>query len=71
MFTAGWDAAWKEQVTPWDLGSVTPSVSLLVSGADAGGCKFIPDSANTVLVPGCGTVSHMMSYPVQSTIILK
>ncbi|CAM6091866.1 unnamed protein product [Calypogeia fissa] len=41
-----WDQLWKEGVTPWDVGTVTPVIQDLIDKGD------LPDGR--ALVPGCG-----------------
>lgn len=45
--TNGWDAAWVQKVTPWDLGGVHPVIENLVATGS------LP--TGRVLVPGCGS----------------
>jgi hypothetical protein len=45
----GWDRVWKEGVTPWDVGNVTPIIQDLVNKGK------LPEGR--ALVPGCGSVS--------------
>lgn len=47
----GWDQCWKEGVTPWDMGGVTPVIQDLVDKGK------LPQGR--ALVPGCGIVSFL------------
>lgn len=44
----GWDVLWKQQITPWDLGSPTPALVDLIQDTN-----YVPRMGD-VLVPGCG-----------------
>lgn len=45
-----WDNAWKEKITPWDMGAVQPSLKEVI---EESGIAF--PQTGRALVPGCGT----------------
>lgn len=53
----GWDAAWKQGVTPWDAGKSSPMLHSVLArkGADA-----LPEG--DVLVPGCGSGYDALTF---------
>ncbi|KAF8632862.1 hypothetical protein AX17_004710 [Amanita inopinata Kibby_2008] len=49
---ATWEAAWKVNITPWDLGRVHPT---LREAVEESGIEFPNGSDKKALVPGCGS----------------
>lgn len=47
----GWEELWREGVTPWDLGDVSPPLQEFLNHTSADG---VVASGDKVLVPGCG-----------------
>ncbi len=50
----GWEQNWTEGVTPWDLQGPTPALLTLLKNAE------LPKGR--ALVPGCGSVSFLLSF---------
>ncbi|KAF5334817.1 hypothetical protein D9611_012964 [Ephemerocybe angulata] len=57
-----WDNAWKEKITPWDMGAVQPSLKEVI---EESGIAF--PQTGRALVPGCGTV-RMINTPFFSIV---
>ncbi|KAL2630498.1 hypothetical protein R1flu_015184 [Riccia fluitans] len=59
---SGWDECWKEGVTPWDMGSVTPIIQHIVEQGQ------VPEGR--ILVPGCGSGYDVLAMASETRFVV-